>query len=683
MSSRTGFALAVGLLLIAVFFRFWSLATLPAGLSDAEIVDIRIAEAVRAGRIEVFYNLSPLGAEGGREGLYHILLAVITAFTGNGLIGYRMLSVFASLLTLALIYAVGMRLYGPLAGVLAMALTAVSMLPVVLGRNVGRETFLPLLVAGTLLVLIKALPVYQRSDRHAPSTATYGGMGLLLGLSFYIHPASFMITLFAMLFIGYMVISPAPLSRRTISYSSFAILLLIIIIIPYLLSSIRLPALDGAGRVFGGYTIDQLSPIQALWNGFRGLFFVGDTNPTYNLPGRPLFDLVSGVFILIGSLTALRSWTRPRYMLLLMALVILSPIAFLNVNSPNFARSSVILPMLALLFGLGVVTLRRSLAPGTRWVLSLGVIVLLGFNLFWVSRDLFQTWPALPDMQTAYHSRIGQLAHHVDLTAEKIPTVICARSVFPSQPRRELSDSQLLLLMMNRERPTIRFADCGTGLIFTNGGSEEQVIFTNPNTLPNIHPYLREWLEQGLVVDRPGIPPDSVVMLDVSSALADKLGLFTTTVTLDYAPETNGSEGPINPPVRYGGNLTLLGYEPNPDTTYVPGSIVTVITYWRVEGPPPPDMRLFTHILSDPANIIAQTDTRSVLPGQLQERDIFIQITFVSLPLSTPPGDYAVSVGVYQDSDRMRMNVLDDDRPRGTRLFLNNHPIVVHQPASE
>lgn len=683
MSSRTGFALAVGLLLIAAFFRFWSLATLPPGLSNAEIVDIRITESVRAGRIEVFYNLAALGANGGREGLYHILLAAMTTFIGHGLIGYRLLAVFASMLTLALTYAVGMRLYGPLAGVASMALIAVSMEPVILGRSIGRESMLPLLVAGTLMALVKVLPVYQRMDGRTPRTLTYAGMGLLLGLSFYIHPASFLITLFAMLFIGYMVISPIPLSRRTTSYSSFAILLLIIVVIPYLLSSIRLPELDGAGRVFGGYTIDQLSPFQAMWNGILGLFFVGDTNPTTNLPGRPLFDLVSGVFILIGLLTAVSSWKRPRSMLLLLALVILSPIAFLNADAPNFSRSAVILPVLALLFGLGTVTLRHSLATSTRRALALGLVALLGFNLFWLSRDLFTIWPHLPEVQTAYHSRIGQLAHHIDMTAEKIPTVICTRSVFSNPPRPELSDSQLLLIMMNRERPPIRFVDCGTGMIFASGGSEEQVIFTNPNMLESMPAYLRAWMEQGQMLDDPALPRNGVLLLDVSTALSDKIGLFTTTTPLEFAPETGGSDTIILPPVRFGGNLTLLGYEPNTNENYIPGNIVTVITYWRIEGPPPPDMRLFTHILSDPVNIIAQTDTRSVLPSQLKARDIFIQITFVPLPLSSPPGDYGVSVGVYQDSDRMRMNVLDDGRPRGTRLFLTSYPIVVHQQTSE
>ncbi len=677
LSSRVSFALAVLLLLTAAALRIGGLGTLPPGLNDQEIIDIRIVESVRAGRIEAFYNLAPLGAEGGREGLYHTLLAASSTFTGSGLIGYRILSVLVGLLTLALLYAVGLRLYGPLAGLAAIALLAVSLFPVLLSRGIGRETLLPLLVAAALLGLVKALPVYNAP--RAPTTLTYAALGLVLGLGFYIHPAVLLITLFSVLFIGYMVLTQQPLSRRTVSYISFAILLLIILVVPYVLSTIRLPRLAGTGRVFAGYTIDQLAPLQAVWDGMRGLFFVGDPNPIYNIPGRPLFDLISGVVILLGFLAALRYWRKPRFMLLLLALFILSPIAFLNVNSPDFHRYPVLLPVLALLFGLGVSALYHNLARRTRPLVLVGLAGLLVFNLVWTGRDFFSIWPQLAEVQRAYHTRQAHLAHHIDVTASEIPTVICTGSVFSAPPRRELTDTQLLLVMTHRKNAPVRFADCGTGMIFTSGGEHQQIIMNTPGTLDNMHPRLREWLLLGEVLNSPNLPPDGVIVLDVSQELAAQIGLFTTTAGVEYGPEAFAPSGEIYPPVRFGGNLSFLGYEPLGEAVYQPGSIVTSVNYWRVDGPPPPDMRLFTHILSDPANIVAQTDTRSVLPTQLRTRDVFMQIMFVTLPLSTPDGQYSMSVGVYQDSDRMRMAVLDGNTPRGTRLFLSENVIHVGQ----
>jgi hypothetical protein len=95
------FGLAALLLLVGAVLRLWNITTLPPGLNRDEISDIRIAETVRQGRVEVFYDL---GGEG-REGLFPAMLAAVTSITGGGLIGYRMLSVWAGLLTLALMYA--------------------------------------------------------------------------------------------------------------------------------------------------------------------------------------------------------------------------------------------------------------------------------------------------------------------------------------------------------------------------------------------------------------------------------------------------------------------------------------------------------------------------------------------------------------------------------------------------
>lgn len=675
MSSRVGFALAALLLLIAAVLRFTNLATLPSGLLDEEVRDIRIVESVRAGRVEVFYNMAFMGENGGREGLYHTILASTSFFTGGGLIGYRILSVLISLITLAIVYAVGMRLFSPLGGLAAMALLAVDMWPVLLAREIGRETFLPLLVAAVLLALTRAFPVYN--PPREPGTIPYTALGLLLGLGFYLHPTNFLITLVSMIFIVYMVLSPQRLTRRTLSYTSFAILVLMIVVMPYLISSIRLPELDGAGRVFGTYTIAQRPPLQAIISGLNGLFFVGDDNPARNLPGRPLLDLVSGLFFLVGVLTAVRSWRVPRFGLLVIALVVLLPVALLNVGSPNFNAFAPILPLIALLFGLGVETLYRGLTIRTRGFMRVALVALVLFNIGWTVNDLFIRWPTLPEVQTAYHARAGQLAHHLDLTAESVPTVICTPTLTAAAPSSEISNISLVALMMHRKYAPFRYADCGTGMVFTEGGALQQVILPDEGMLANIHPYLRDWLIEGEIASPATAPAGAVITMDVSQPLADKIGAFTTTALVGFAPESPGGAVDVYPPVTFGGNLAFLGYETEGNIIYPPGSIVTSITYWRVDGVIPADVRLFTHILSDPVNIVSQRDTISVSPPQLQPRDVFVQITFVPLRPSTPSGDYQVSIGAYQDSDKRRLEVLSQGLSQGTRLFLRNHAVKV------
>ncbi len=677
MSSRIGFALATILLLLGAGVRFWNLAALPPGFSADEITAIRIAETVRNGNVSVFYNLESLGATGGREGLYPTLLAATTAITGRGLISYRLLSVMASILMLAVIYALATRLYGPLGGVAALALLVLGLWPTILARTVGRDALLLLLIAGVLLALARALPVYYQAPPREPGTTPFAALGLLLGLGFYIHPAHLLLVLGVIIFIIYMVASPHKLSRRTLSYIGFAILMMIIVAMPYLISSIRLPDLAAASRLLGDYHIWTKPPLAAIFDSLVGIVGIGDESVITNVPGRPLVDPLSGLLIIVGVVMAVRNWRRPRFLLPLVSLLFLLPVAFLSNNSPDFQTIVVILPMLALFFGLGVTSLYTKLKGQAQLLLWLGFVALLGFNVVWLTQDLFVKWPQVPAVYASFNGRLGQIANHIDRTAHTLPTVICTPTISRTTPRSELSETQLLLLMMHSRNRDIRYADCGTGLILTNGGEHQQIIMTNEDSLADVHPYLQDWLMRGKLQATDDLPPDAVILMNVSAQLADKIGEFTTTTPVTYAPEAPGGAEVTLPPVAFGGNVTFLGYEHLPPTIFQPGDIITSIGYWRVEGPPPPDIRLFTHVLSDPVAIISQTDTLSVLATQLRPRDVFIQITFVQLPNSTPAGNYTISIGAYQDTDDMRLPVLVNNQARGTRLFLAANTITV------
>ncbi|MEP7294083.1 MAG: glycosyltransferase family 39 protein, partial [Chloroflexota bacterium] len=586
MSNRVSYALVVVLLLLAALLRFANLGTLPPGFSDAELDNIRIAETVRQGRVEAFY---PVLGEG-REGLYQGLVTIATG-TGGGLIGYRILSIWLGMVTLALVYALGKRLFGALAGLAAVALLAVSMFPIILARSVTPETALPLFVTAVLLALAYSLAVSGEQPNIQSRTAAFAALGILLGLGFYLHPISFVVTLFSMLFIVSVVFTRRSMSRRTLSYTWFAVVIMIVIATPYVISSLQRPELAAAGRLIVNDPTKSL--LDSFTSGLNGWFFVGDSNPAVNLPGRPLIDLVSGLFVIVGLVMALRGWRHSRYALILLALLFLIPPALLAPSSPNFLAFAPLLPLIALLFGLGVTTILGSLPRSSRSVAVIGLVLLLGFNVAWASRDMFTNWANLPEMQTAYNVRLGQLAHYIDQTAATTPTVICTANLNPQNNPVNLTNTQILALMMHREDVILRYADCGTALILTEGGSREQVILTEASGLVGVNPYLREWLDQGELINHDGLPQDAVIILDVADVLANRIGAFTTTAPVAFDLQTRGGgQQVIPPPVRFGGNIAFLGYDHTWASTYTPGDVVPVTTYWRVDGTVPADLRL-------------------------------------------------------------------------------------------
>ncbi len=683
MSHRMSYWLAVILLFVAAILRLTSFTTLPPGLHEQEIVDIRVTERIRTdGGIAVFYDLKPLGIPEGREGLYHTGLALTTSLIGNGLIGYRMLSLWVGLLALSLTFILAHRLYGPIAGVAAMALMTFGMWPILLSRTVGREALVPFIVSGLVLALARALPVYWRRRHVQTSTTAFTIFGLLAGFSFYIHPVSLLLVMGSMAFIVYMLWARERMSRRRLSYIGFALLVTIIIATPYMISSFRLPGLAGANRIFGDYN----GLLRALGEGVAAILFLGDSNAAYNFPGRPLIDLVSGLLMIGGILIALRNWRKPRYALPLIMLAFLAPAAFLAAPKPSFPYYTALIPLIAIFFGLGVRVLLQNLKGRAHMLGWLGLTGLLIFNVVWLVNDLFVRWPQLEETQTLYHARIAELALYLDKTADDIPSVICQST--QTNDNATLSDAQLMRVMMNRKDAPLRFADCVNGLIFTEGGEQEQFVLLSPDIIEQMHPYLRNWLSLGTVIQDDQLPTGSVITFDKAEVLADTVGRFLTTAPFTYAPEAL-AEGetpePLAPPIRFENNLTFLGYETENSApqTYQQGDIVAVITYWRVDGPLPSDLQLFTHLLSDPISIAAQHDTISISPRFTRERDVFVQVSYLPLPESLPDGEYRISIGAARSNSGERLKVLEGDNLRGDRLFLYTITVQSNEPPND
>lgn len=679
LSSRIYYALAVLVLLLAAALRIWQLTTLPIGFSEAELTHIDLMrDEVQRGDIRVFYELDkpPNPDKVGQEGLYHFILALSSFAFGEGTFGLRMMSVFAGMLTIAMMYSLGVRIFGHFAGLASATMLALMMWMVLLSRLVVVETLIPLFVTTILLILVRTMPVYQRARAETSNTVDFAILGALLGLGLYLHPNSLFILLLVTIFIAY-IVSRNPISSRRMSYIGFSLVILVIFAIPYLLSSIRLSELDALSRLFGDYGNIFVS----IGDAISSLLWRGDPQAVHNLPNRQLADIVSGVLVVLGAILATLNWRKPRYMLVVMAAIILAPPAILSDQSPNFLAMSVLMPVIALFFGLGLSTVIQQMPQRTRFVGILGIFALLAFNIYWTVNDLFIRWPELEDTQIAYNADIGELAHYIDMTASEIPTVLC----YPNwdierDTNAPLIPTESLLLHMNRDSADLRYVDCRRGFLFLNAGDNQQVVIANPELYEQIPPRIQDWLALGTI--REDIPNNAIIEMSVKRELSDALGVFTTTTPASFATEADVSERiPVAPVIRFGGNITWLGYEIDPEPVYPPDSTVFVTTYWRIEGLVPSDLLIFTHILSDSSTIAANRDSISVKPSQLQERDVYLHIADVTLE-NEQDGNYVVSVGVYQSSSDERLPVFDENNEvRGNRIFL--YPIQIELPETE
>jgi hypothetical protein len=671
LSNRLSYLLAVLILLTAVFLRMARLSDLPSGLHDGEIRTIRLAETVRQGVITILFE----DASGtGNEMLVPTVLAATTTLTGNGPLGYRMVSVWAALVTLALVYTLGVRLFGRVAGLAAMALLAVTFWHILLSRNVLVEAFLPLLIVIAMLSLARAIPVYRVARQESATTAAFASLAVTLGIGFYVHPMGLLLAMATMIFITYVILTRRPIERQRLSYIGFTILIVLILTIPYLVFNVNRPELATGGRLIGNY--DGL--LNSLGNGIRALFWQGDLDPAHNLPARPLFDPISAIFIMVGFGVALLNVRTSRYMLVVVFLVVLSPSALLTTRTPNFLGMTMWLVPLALLFGAGVHVLLTRPRKIVAAAVGVGVCAVLAFNLVWSVRDFFQVWAKDESVQQVYHTDLYQLARHLDRSMSNITTVICYPQVNITEPQVELNNTQKLVVMTNRQLENVRFVDCNNAMLFTQGGERQQLLIVEADGYATMHPLIQQWVSMGMFLTSDKLPLERVVILTVGDMLANRLGAYTTTDPANYGYETPQTpQETIYPPVRFGGNITWLGYEPNTPRQVRAGDTVDVINYWRVEsGRVPSDLTLFAHILSDPVTVVHNRDLLSVDVSFLQERDVFVQVSPIALSPNMLAGRYQVSIGAYQQETLARLPVFDENQVRqGDRLIL--YPIEV------
>ncbi len=664
LTSRMSYFAIVLLLLLAAFLRGLDLATLPQGFSDDEIINIRLVDNVRQGDIYVFFP----GEDGGREGMYHLLAAFVTSFVGEGTIGFRILSFWLGMLSIAIIYTLGHHLFHPVVGLLAGGLATVNMSAILLSRAVSSEATLVFLVAATMLALARSLPVYRRTRVVTSNIVSFAALGALLGIGFYLHPVSLFIVLGAMFYIAHLVYVRNVLFRQRRSYASFAILLMLIIAMPYLISSINLPQYSAPSRLLAPGPDGLLA---SLVDGLLSIAYEGDSNPLRNLPGRALVDVFCGLLMALGLIVCALRRHRPRFMLMLIMFLLLLPAVLIVEDGPNFHRMSALLPQLAIFFGIGFYALIRLALfadPVFRRMAVAGILLLFVINLVWTWQDLFSDWRRNPAVLPAVNGELGQIAHYLDRAGDAAPVVFCNKTWADRMPSPELHASDKTLLMMNRRQFEFHEADCARSLLLTNGGERQRIVFFSADARDAVDPYLAEWLGQGLAVQG-AVPRDSIIELETIEMLAGRAGALLTTAPFAFAPEM-GEPQANPPPARFGGNLTFLGYEPDVRRQFMPGDEVEVITFWRVEGELAGDLEIFTHILSDPVTPVASHHFISVNPAKLGARDVFIQITPVQLPASALPGKYIVSLGVYRAASDERLPVLLDDLPHGDRIFL-------------
>jgi len=166
------------IMLVAAYFRFWEIGSLPAGLFPDEAANGLDINMMFDGQLDPFYERG-----NGREALFfYVIWSVVAAF-GRGVWQHHVVSAGFGLAAVFTTYLLTRRLFGRRVALIASALMATSAYAVTMSRTAFRANTIPLFTTLTLFFLVK---YFQVEDRKSRMWAAFWG-GISFGLGFYTY----------------------------------------------------------------------------------------------------------------------------------------------------------------------------------------------------------------------------------------------------------------------------------------------------------------------------------------------------------------------------------------------------------------------------------------------------------------------------------------------------------------
>ncbi len=500
--------------------------------------------------------------------------------------------------------------------------------------------------------------------------------GVALGAAQYVHTIPRGLFSVFILFGIYLLIFQRDLFKR--AWRGIIVLIIVaeVIAAPLLIYATLHPNIDNLPSLGAS----QYDPDQSLLDRIGsnlpivlGQFtFAGDTALEFNSPGRPIFEPITAILFVLGIVLAVWRVRQPEYAFALLALsVSLLPSIVLDSNF-TFARMLSAQALTFAFVGIGADTLGRGMQrviTGRAYSIALAtaLMVVFGINLISTVRDMFIAWPAQPDTKAAFNAEFIQLGQYLDRQPQGAPISECVLwIIYPSRPRYHASLQQDALQHVTVRRDLdIRWQDCRYALVIPSGG---QFIFAHPDLQPLSNfagRFIKKpWLQNPRPID--GL--SGAVQIDVRSALAQKQ-IEWNQLALDWPPEAIVT-GTAHLPINFDRTVELIGYSIKPQAIKA-GENLAVITDWRVLGPVPDDLMIFSHVYRSPDQVLAQQDQLDVSGASLQVGDIFIQQhEFITIPPDTPAGSYWIGVGLYHRDTGQRLPIEVGDQPAADRIFL-------------
>lgn len=402
-----------GIILLAIAFRFYHLASLPPGLHPDEAANgLDIFRILGQHDWRIIYNTN-----GPREALFFYIQAIFVAGLGNTILALRIAPALAGVGAVIFVYLYTKDWFGRRAGLLAAFLLAVNPWVNTISRDGFRASMVPLMIA---LVAFLGGRAYKTSK-----VWYFVGAAFFFGLGFYTYTA---FELFSLVIVGgliYLAIWRRDWLKTNAKNFAIALAVFLVTIAPLAITIVRHPGDSTAragGTSFLNKDLNNGKPVQTLFEGVGKTLlqynYRGDENSRHNLPGEPLVNTFVGIMLILGLLVAFSRIGRVKYAAVIaMFFVMLLPAILTAEGLPHALRS---IGTAASVFTIAAIGIDYLL---TRWyktfpvnapARTFGVVtisVLLGLTAIVGWRQYFVAWAQDPQTFVAYNENMVQIGN--------------------------------------------------------------------------------------------------------------------------------------------------------------------------------------------------------------------------------------------------------------------------------
>ena len=633
------------LTLLGGVLRFAALGDLPPGLWRDEAYYALDAVQVLEGERPIFFE-----ANNGREPLFIYLVAGSIAALGHTPVAVRLVAAILGTLLIPATALMGRALFSDRVGLLAAAVTAISVWSLNLSRVGFRTVTLPLILA--LCVWQAAVAV--RTGRLGHFVAA----GALYGLLFYTYLGARFTPIALLAALAVWWLGQTREARAAFPWRGAAVAgVTALVVAAPLFAYLALHPGEGEGR---GVQVSILNPVinegdpvglllrQAVAT--AAMFtFRGDFNPRHNVPLRPVFDPLIALAAVLGLGIALAHWRRASDAFILAWTGVMLLPTVLAEDAPHFLRAVGVLPIAFLFPALGLDGAWSWLAARGRATLGAGVVMgALALGLGLTVRDYFVVHARSEAAYYQFETGATELAREINTFLG---------TGWQGGWREVASDKRegyraYLDTRLWEGWPSLRFLIHPAGVRTLTPGravTGDAII-------------LALWPQENHDALLAELPQDSLI--EVREGAWERGDLdpearqlyYSVRVTPDKPPETLGADLGV-------ARLRAAEWHPTSDG-------VRVRLVWDAKGPLSPDTSAFVHV-AGPRGLVGQSDGTpgAFYPARLwrvgdtvaEERDIVL-----------PPGAAVdeVRVGLYDRTTQQRQRLASGEDyavvPRGS-----------------